>query len=105
MNETEFQNSLIKAAQLLGWKVAHFRGVRIQRKNGSIYYATPVQADGEGFVDLVMVRGNRLICAELKSDKGRTSKEQDDWLEKLGLVAETYVWKPKDWEEITRVLE
>lgn len=58
-----------------------------------------------GFPDLVMVRKSRLIFAELKSEKGKLSKEQETWLASLRLTAvEVYCWRPSDWSEIQRVL-
>ena len=103
--EDAFQQTVIELAQYLGYKVAHFRGVRIQRRDGSVYYQTPVQADGKGFPDLVLTRPGRLIFAELKSDTGKVSPEQQTWLEAVDAGgAEAYTWKPRDWQEIQAVL-
>ena len=102
--ESQFQDAVIEYAQLTCWAVAHFRGVRVQRADGSHYYATPVQADGEGFPDLVLVR-ERVIYAELKSDRGRLSDDQTIWKDRLrGAGAEFYVWRPRDWPSIERIL-
>lgn len=102
-SEAEFQQGVIKLAQSLGWMVAWFRPVRVQRKNGSIYYETPVGADGEGFLDLVMVR-ERTIYAELKYATGLRPR-QKLWKKRLEDAGEeVYVWKPKDWREICDVL-
>jgi len=108
ITENEFQQQVIDLCHLLGWRVAHFRGVRIQRKDGSVYYQTPVQADGKGFVDLVLVNKEkkRVIFSELKTDKGRLSPEQKEWIEDLREAGqEVYIWRPKDWEEIMETLE
>jgi hypothetical protein len=105
MTEDAFQQTVIELAQYLGYKVAHFRGVRIQRRDGSVYYQTPVQADGKGFPDLVLTRPGRLIFAELKSDTGKVSPEQQAWLEAVDAGgAEAYTWKPQDWQEVQMVL-
>ena len=106
-SEKDFQDTVIEYAQLRGWKVAHFRSVRVQRKNGSIYYQTPVQADGAGFPDLCLVRLSRILFIELKSDKGKVSPAQDEWLKALSGTekCEVYLWKPPDFEqEIVEVL-
>ncbi len=105
--EADFQNTVIKLAQYLGWRVAHFRGVRVQRRNGTVYYQTPVQADGAGWPDLFLAHPgkNLIIVAEIKSEKGRLSPEQKVWLDifsSAGVPA--YVWRPSDWEEIERIL-
>jgi hypothetical protein len=107
MKESDLQNTVIEYAQLRGWKVAHFRSVRVQRKDGTVYYQTPVQADGEGYPDMCMARGNRLVFAELKSDNGIISPAQDAWLKALAETekCEVYTWKPCDFEqEIVEVL-
>ena len=71
----------------------------------------------KGFPDLVLVRGDRLIFAELKSQVGKTTPEQDGWLEALracrlgaqqyisqGVELEVYLWRPSDLERIAEVL-
>lgn len=107
ISEDEFQTQVISLARMLGWHVAHFRGVRTQRKDGSIFYQTPVQADGKGFPDLVMVKGRRVIYAELKSEKGKLSQEQKEWLDLLAVdkKREVYCWRPSELESIQEILE
>ncbi len=106
MSEREFQSWVIDVARGLGWRVAHFRPAMTQRGN----WITPVQADGKGFPDLVLVRRDRLIFAELKAEKGRLSKDQQEWLKALYHVENemrgiaVYVWKPSDRDEIERIL-
>lgn len=103
-SEADFQEWVIDAAHKHGWKVAHFRGVRIQRADGSTYYQTPVQADGKGFPDLVLVR-DRVIFAELKRENGKPDPNQEAWLAALQVAgANWYVWKPRDRDLILRVL-
>jgi hypothetical protein len=61
-----------------------------------------------GFPDLVLLRPPELIFAELKSDRGITSRAQDDWLRYLGAVpgVKAFVWQPADWRsgDIERAL-
>lgn len=103
--EAEFMRQVIALASLHHWRVAHFRGVRVQRKDGSVYYQTPVQADGAGWPDLILVRGERIIAAELKVGKNRTTAEQDAWLSWLAAAGvDTWVWRPDDWPTIEEVL-
>ena len=106
-SEKDFQQTVIDYAKLKGWKVAHFRSARIQRKDGSVFYQTPVQADGAGFPDLCLTRLSRIVFAELKSSTGRIAPEQDEWLKALANTekVEVYVWKPEDFEqEVIEVL-
>ena len=78
MTEAELQAAVVQLAQLLGWRVAHFRPARTERG-----WRTPVAADGAGFPDLVMVRKERLLVAELKSVPGKLTDTQHDWLAAL----------------------
>ena len=74
----------------------------------------------KGSPDIIAVRGNRLLFAELKSDEGKLSLEQEEWLAALkachifvGLdernnalyLPEVYLWKPEDIDEIQKILE
>ena len=106
MKEAQFQSQVIELARTLGWRVAHFRAVRVLRGNGAVRYMTPVQADGAGFPDLFMVRRERAIAAELKRQTGSTtSEEQKEWLARLEETpVETYKWRPSDWDSIVEVL-
>ena len=59
-----------------------------------------------GFPDLVLVRGDRVVFAELKVDAGKLSTAQLAWLDGLrdtGKV-ETYVWHPLNWKNIEKEL-
>ena len=104
-SEADFQRQVVEYAQLRGWRVAAIRRVAVRRPNGSVYHETPMAADGNGWPDLYLVRGGQAIAAELKSDTGRASPEQLAWLgflEAAGVAV--YLWRPKDWDELTEVL-
>lgn len=60
-----------------------------------------------GFPDLVLVRPPRLIFAELKCNRNRLSLKQREWLRLLEQCdsVEAYVWRPEDWESITKILD
>lgn len=49
-----------------------------------------------GFPDLVIATRGGIIVAEVKSQDGETSAEQDLWLWTLGGMA--VIWRPADWE-------
>lgn len=83
VTEAQWQRTVIEAARAFGWRCAHFRPAQTEQG-----WRTPVEADGAGWPDLVMVRGPRLIFAELKSDKGTASPEQVAWLDALRGVEE-----------------
>jgi hypothetical protein len=93
VTEAELQNLVIETAQVLRWRVAHFRPARTSQG-----WRTPVQADGKGFPDLVLVRGPRLVVAELKSATGRLTDDQRVWLGDFDAVpgVEVHVVRPAD---------
>ncbi len=103
MLEKDFQKTVIEYAKLRGWRVAHFRGA--WSRDGK-RYMTPVQADGAGFPDLVLVRGKRVVYIELKSDKGVVSKEQEEWLHALqDANQEVFVWRPNSWYILEEIIK
>ena len=108
--ESKFQEQVIEFAKLHGWRVAWFRPVRVQRKDGSIYYETPVGADGKGWPDLVLVRKGRIVFAELKAKGGKPSKEQREWLSALTDLCQgnesvsVGLWTPNCWLLIEHAL-
>lgn len=107
ITEKQFQQQVIDFARLHGWAVAHFRRVRVQRKDGSVYYETPAAADGAGWPDLALChrKAGRLIFAELKVGRNQPTPEQAAWIALFRLGDhEAYVWRPEQWPEIERVL-
>jgi hypothetical protein len=100
-SEAAFTGQVLQAARLLGWQSAHFRPARTARG-----WRTPVQGDGKGFPDLILLRGPRLVVAELKVDGGRLRPEQESWLAAFRQLpgAEVHVWRPRDWDQLTEVL-
>jgi VRR-NUC domain len=100
VTEAEFTAQVIAFARLHGWRVAHFRAARTAQG-----WRTAVQGDGAGFPDLVLVKGTRMIVAELKAGRGKTTPEQDAWLTAFAAAGvSTFVWRPGDWRDIERVL-
>lgn len=91
ISERDFQRQVIDLAHALNWRVAHFRPALTKRG-----WRTAVEGDGAGFPDLILVRGDRLIVAELKSTNGRApSPEQIAWLQAFeNAGAKACVWRP-----------
>ena len=105
VSEKEFMSQVIALAKLRGWRVAHFRTARVQRADGKVYYATPVQADGEGFPDLIMVRKAKFLAVELKVPPNSATDSQAAWIVDLrNAGADARIWYPKDWDEIVKTL-
>ena len=100
VNESGFQRTVIEMAHALGWFIAHFRPAMT-----AWGWRTAVSADGAGFPDLVLVRGDRIIFAELKSETGQISPAQEKWLDALMATGvEVYVWFPRDFDRIEEIL-
>ncbi len=92
MTEREFQDWIVGAARLLGWRVAHFRPAWTEKG-----WRTAGSYDAQGWPDLVLVR-ERIVFAEIKLERGRLSTGQVAWLDALGEAGqEIYVWRPTDW--------
>ena len=91
VTERELQRYVEEALDLYGWVWHHA---------GDSRRSTP------GLPDIVAVRRNRMIFAELKTQLGRTSAVQKVWLQALvGCPGvETYVWRPSDMAEINERL-
>jgi hypothetical protein len=95
MRESDLLAGVVDLAHALGWRVAHFRPART-----AYGWRTPVAADGAGFPDLVLVRQDRLVVAELKARHGRTTAAQDAWLAAFaGAGIAALVWRPADYPD------
>jgi hypothetical protein len=91
ITEKEFSQQVRQLAILKGYKVYH--------TFLSIY-------SDVGFPDLVIAKEDKLIFAELKTERGKVSQAQKDW---LGVLASTkkcecFIWRPSDWDEVVSIL-
>jgi hypothetical protein len=102
VSEELFQKQLVRAARLLGWNHMHAR--RSKGRNNKWTTATNVT----GWPDLFLWHETqqRAIAAELKTDIGRVSHEQRAVLDSLAHAGiETYVWRPRDWDQVLATLK
>lgn len=111
--EAAFQQQILQLAAYYGWRAYHTHDSRRSQA---------------GFPDLVLVRGPELIFAELKTEKGRASGAQQDWIRALMEVSsgvlgarkivtqaaqsaayeitetlpavDVYLWRPSDFDAI-----
>ncbi len=90
ITEKTFQAQVEQLARTLGWLCYHTWN--------SIHSA-------KGFPDLVLVK-HRVIFAELKrSETGKLTADQQMWIDALKAAnQEVYVWRPRDWDQIVRIL-
>lgn len=91
ISESEFQRQVVYYARRQRWLV---------------YHTFDSRRSAAGFPDLVMVRGHRLIFAELKASNGRLTADQVNWLSDLWTAGQTvYCWRPSEWSEIIEILK
>lgn len=96
VDEKGLQKAVIDIAKVFGWRVAHFRSVPVKR-GPRVVWETPVQADGAGFPDLVLVR-DRVLWIELKVGRNTLSDAQAAWLQALRATGqEAHVWTDDDY--------
>jgi hypothetical protein len=94
-SEAMFMDAVIRVANMSEWDAHHIRPGRYGN-----YYKT----DGlPGMPDLILIgrRGQGIIWAELKTEKGKLTDEQRSRLLQINNNGqEVYVWRPKDMQTI-----
>lgn len=86
MNEKQLQASVLELASYLGWKYFHPHNSR---------HSVP------GYPDLTLVHPEHgIIWRELKTDKGRVSSHQVEWIAAINKAGGSAgVWNLADWVE------
>jgi hypothetical protein len=98
-SEREFQREVVQRAKALGWFVFHALPGQGRNRHLTLFIGK------RGFPDLVLCRPPRLVFVELKSETGKLSTDQQEWLEALRACGvEVYVWRPSDLEQVTTIL-
>ena len=90
MTEKAFQSEVVKFAHLMGWLV---------------YHTYDSRRSAPGFPDLVLVKGERILYRELKTETGKLTDAQTLWGKKLREAGGNWtVWRPSQLDEIYRFL-
>lgn len=98
--EAAFLRDVLALATLRGWRVSHQRPGRTAKG-----WRTAIQGHA-GFPDLLLVRNGVLLVAELKTDRGRVSVAQAEWLNAFHAAGiPGGIWRPRDWPLIEKALE
>ena len=110
IKESDWRTTVIEYAELRGWRVYHVTDVRKRlRSHTSIGFPDLVLARNTyppGRLERLTPNGSRIVFAELKTEKGETTDEQDAWLNLLKAAdVEVYVWRPSDWFKVEELLE
>jgi hypothetical protein len=89
VREAEWQRQVVDLARMYGWLV---------------YHTFDSRRSEPGFPDLTLVN-RTFVIAELKTDRGRLSPDQQKWLERLGAAGvEVHVWRPRDLDDVVERL-
>lgn len=90
VTEKQFQEAVQDLATVFGWLAYH------------THFSLRSAA---GFPDLVLVRADRLVFIELKTEDGRVTVEQAHWMQAIAATgAEVYLFRPSDWDCLEETL-
>ena len=93
LSEADFQASILKQAKTFGWLC---------------YHTYDSRRSAPGFPDLVLIRDGCLLMSELKTEKGRLTWNQKEWLWELvkmnSAVFRVDLWRPGDIDYIVSTL-
>lgn len=91
-SEAQYSDRIVQWAKINGWLVYH------------TFYSGRSQ---QGFPDLTLVRWGRLVFIEVKSETGRLSASQQQWIALLDSVEgiSAVVARPSNWEFIASLLK
>lgn len=92
ISERQWREAIVNFAEWNGWKV---------------YWTWNSQHSPAGFPDLVLVRGDRCIFAELKAERGQVAAKQREWADVLSCCSsvEYYLWRPSDEDLVWELLK
>lgn len=91
VTEAQYMQQIKDAARALNWRTFHCFNSRRSDK---------------GFPDLLLIRGPNLLTLEVKSERGRVTAEQADWIAAFKQVkyVDAAIARPPNWDEILDVL-
>lgn len=119
MTEEEFAFGVEDLLEIYHWLWCHFRPARTIRG-----WRTAVTGH-KGLPDYIAARPPRLLFFELKSEDGKLTPEQEEWLEALRgcqivssigepvsgkmalhrFIPEVYLWRPSQYDELQEILK
>jgi len=104
--EKQFMAAVVQYAKLKRWKVYHTYNSVKSEKGFPDLTLCRVEHRSKWAIETNRPEIGRIIFAELKSEKGRLTKEQEYWLNDLACCpCEVYLWRPSDWKKIEMTLE
>ena len=91
VTEAQFLAQVIQVARLFHWRA---------------YHPALSKWSERGWPDLALCRPPRLLLVELKTERGKITPQQQEWLDDLARCpgVESFVWRPQDFEAIVEIL-
>lgn len=84
-SEAALQQQVCQLAKYYGWTLQ--------------YHTFDSRRSHKGWPDLVLCRPPEILFVELKSEKGRTRPEQQEWISALHACGlEVHLWRPSDFD-------
>jgi hypothetical protein len=93
VTEKVWQSQIVGLAKTLGYRV---------------YHPFLSKWSEKGYPDLTLVseRQQRVVWIECKTEKGKMTEDQMEWIELLHRAGqEAYVFRPSDWDEAANILQ
>jgi NADH:ubiquinone oxidoreductase subunit len=93
ITEKVWQSQVVGLAKTLGWRV---------------YHPFLSKWSEKGYPDLTCVntRQQRIVFIELKTEKGKLTPSQEEWIHDLKAAGqEAYMFRPSDWEKVAKILQ
>ena len=88
ITERTLQDAIVECARALGWT--------------HVYHTWLAAHSTPGFPDLVLLRPPRLLVIECKTERGKVSEAQHDWLAAFTACGvEATIARPADWYDGT----
>ena len=90
VTEKQWQAQIVAWAKRAGWRS---------------YHVWNAMHSTSGFPDMVLVRPPHIIYAELKTERGKVTADQEAWIDALRRCGQqVYVWRPSDEDSVRKVL-
>ena len=94
LSERDFQTQVVELARITGWQTMHVR--RTIGKGNKWVTGTSVP----GWPDLAIWGHGRFILAELKTDRGTLTAEQEKLVASLRAAGvDVRIWRPHMWDD------
>ena len=71
------------------------------------YHTFDSRRSARGFPDAVCVKDGRLLALEFKTERGKVSPEQEEWIAELADVpgVTAMIARPDDWDRVLALLQ